>query len=110
MAARAAADHMVVNDEYTAAIVISRCRQNLTGTARWMIHFSERKLPDITILVRMDPANEQPCDFYLLPLLDIRVPSFCLTQHNAAYVDAFRVDSLDGFAQLALRARIERKS
>lgn len=108
VAARAALDHMVVNDEYTAAIVISRCRQTLTGVPRWTIQFSAPQPPDITILVRMDPANEQPCDFYLLPQWDVRVPSLRLSQHNAAYVDAYRVESLDGFAQLALRARIER--
>jgi len=101
-------DHLLVNDEYTAAILISRCRQTAGGTTRWTMRLSDRKLPDITVLVRMDPVNEQPCDFYLLPLADIRMPTLRLSQYNAAYVDAYRFDSLDGFAQLALRARIER--
>jgi len=110
VAERGAVDHLVVNGEYTAAIVISRCRQTLAGGARWAIQFSQRQLPDITILVRMDPVNEQPCDFYLLPLHDIRMPSLRLAEHNAAYVDAYRFESLEGFAQLALRARIEKRS
>lgn len=101
-------DHLLVNDEYTAAILISRCRQTAGGTTRWTMRLSDRKLPDITVLVRMDPVNEQPCDFYLLPLADIRMPTLRLGQYNAAYVDAYRCDTLDGFAQLALRARIER--
>ena len=101
-------DHLLVNGEYTAAILISRCRQTAAGSTRWTMRLSERKLPDITVLVRMDPVNEQPNDFYLLPFADIRMPTLRLAQYNAAYVDAYRFDSLDGFAQLALRARIER--
>jgi len=101
-------DHLLVNEEYTAAILISRCRQSTNGASRWTMRLSERTLPDITVLVRMDPVNEQPRDFYLLPLADIRMPTLRLAQYNAAYVDAYRFDSLDGFAQLALRARIER--
>ena len=61
-------------------------------------------------MVRMNPANDEPSDFYLLPLFDIRTPSLHLAEHNAAYVDAYRFDSLDGFAQLALRTRIEVRS
>ena len=99
--------HLTVNGEYTAALVLSRCRQTPTGALRWMVRFGDRRLPDITIMVRMNPANDEPSDFYLLPLLDIRAPSLRLAEHNAAYVDAYRFDSLDGFAQLALRKRIE---
>jgi hypothetical protein len=58
----------------------------------------------------MNPANDEPSDFYLLPLLDIHTPSLRLAEHNAAYVDTYRCDSLDGFAQLALRTRIEARS
>jgi len=99
--------HLVVNGEYTAALVLSRCLQTPAGSLRWGIRFGGKRLPDITILVRMNPANDEPSDFYLLPLFDINAPSLCLAQNNAAYVDAYRFDSLDGFAQLALRTRIE---
>jgi len=99
--------HLVVNGEYTAALVLSRCLQTPTGSLRWAIRFGSRQLPDITIMVRMNPANDEPSDFYLLPLLDIRTSSLRLAEYNAAYVDTYRCDSLDGFAQLALRTRIE---
>jgi len=110
VATRPTADHLLVNGEYTAAIVVSRCRQTLTGASRWLVRFSNRQLPDITILVRMDPLNEQPCDFYLLPMMDARIPSLQLAEYNAAYIDAYRFDSLDGFAQLALRTKIRRRT
>ena len=99
--------HLVVNGQYTAALVLSRCLQTPAGSLRWGIRFGGKRLPDITILVRMNPANDEPSDFYLLPLFDIHAPSLCLTQYNAAYVDTYRFNSLDGFAQLALRTRIK---
>jgi hypothetical protein len=102
--------HLVVNGEYTAALVLSRCLQTPGRTLRWAIRFGSRRLPDITIMVRMNPANDEPSDFYLLPLLDIHTPALRLAEYNAAYVDAYRCDSLDGFAQLALRTRIEARS
>ena len=102
--------HLLVNGEYTASLVLSRCWQTPAGSLRWVIRFGNQRPPDITIMVRMNPANDEPSDFYLLPLFDIRTPSLRLTEYNAAYVDAYRVDSLDGFARLALRTRIEVRS
>ena len=55
----------------------------------------------------MNPANDEPSDFYLLPLFDIHAPFLRLAEQNAAYVDAYRFNSMEGFTQLALRARIE---
>ncbi len=97
----------VVNNEYSAALVLSRCLQTAAGSLRWRIRFASRRLPDITIMVRMNPANDEPSDFYLLPLLDISKPSLCLAEYNAAYVDTYRFSSLDGFARLAIRTQIE---
>ena len=101
-------DQLKINDEYTAAMAISRCRQTSTGRFRWTVRFTGQNLPDITILVRMDATNELPSDFYLLPLIDIHTPLLRLAEHNAAYVDTYRFDSLDDFAQLALRTKIAR--
>jgi DNA invertase Pin-like site-specific DNA recombinase len=101
---------LLVNGEYTAALVMSRCWQSPTGSLRWAIRFGGRRLPDITIVVRMNPANDEPSDFYLLPLLDIHTPWLRLAKYNAAYIDTYRCESLDGFARLALRTRIEARS
>ena len=101
---------LLVNGEYTASLVLSRCWQTSAGALRWVIRFGKERLPDITIMVRMNPANDEPSDFYLLPLFDIHAPSLRLGEYNATYVDAFRFQSLDGFAQLALRTRIEGRS
>ena len=99
--------HLVVNGEYTAALVLLRCLQTPSGSLLWRIRFGRKRLPDITVMVRMNPANDEPSDFYLLPLFEIHMPSLRLMEYNAAYVDTYRFDSLDGFAQLALRTRIK---
>ena len=99
--------HFVVNGEYTAALMLSRCLQTTAGSLHWVIRFGTKRLPDITIMVRMNPVNDEPSDFYLLPLFDIHTRSLRLAEYNAAYIDTYRFDSLDGFAQLALRTRIK---
>ena len=69
--------------------------------------FNERLAPDITILVRMDTANEQPADYYLLPIMDIEVPRLLLCESNGSYLDTYQFDSLDYFAMLTTRRKIE---
>jgi hypothetical protein len=34
----------------------------------------EERVADIHIVVRMDPSNEQPADYYLLPSIDMELP------------------------------------
>jgi hypothetical protein len=101
---------LLINGEYTASLVMSRCWQTAAGAFRWVIRFGRDRLPDITIMVRMNPANDEPSDFYLLPMLDIHSPSLRLGEYNAAYVDTYRFDSLDGFARLAIRQQIGDRS
>lgn len=98
---------MLINGEYTASIVLSRCRQTSAGSLRWSISINQRLAPDITILVRMDAANEQPADYYLFPIMDIAAPRLMLCETNGVYLDTYQFDSLDYFARMAARTRIE---
>jgi hypothetical protein len=98
---------LLINGEYSASMALSRCRQTSAGRLRWWIKLDERIAPDITILVRMDPENEQPTDFYLFPLMDVREPKVVLCETNGAYLDTYRFDDLDYFARLASRTPIE---
>ena len=74
---------------------------------RWLIEFADDSPPDITILVRMDPANASPADYYLLPLIDLASPRVLLREDNGAPVDTYRFDTLSYFVELASRVRIE---
>src|SRR5690606_29080345 len=42
-------DLLAVNDEFTASIVIARCRQTPAGALRWHIHLDSGLGPDITV-------------------------------------------------------------
>ncbi len=100
-------DVLLINHFYTTSIVLSRCRQTRAGALRWMIRFDHDLAPDITIVVRMDPANEAPSDYYLLPYLDMTTPKILLREFNGAHLDTYRFDTLDYFMDMARRARIE---
>lgn len=99
-------DLLLINGEYSASMVLSRCRQTTAGSLRWLMQIDQAAAPDITILVRMDPANEQPSDFYLLPFMDIDAPRLLLCESNGAHLDMYQFDTLDYFARLAARATL----
>ena len=103
----ATTDLLLINGEYSASMVLSRCRQTRAGSLRWLIKIDQRVAPDITILVRMDPANQRPTDYYLFPLMDIETPKLLLCESNGAYLDTYQFDNLDYFSNLAARDKIE---
>lgn len=103
----ATSDLLLINGEYSASMVLSRCRQTPAGSLRWLIKIDERLTPDITILVRMDASNEQATDYYLFPHMDFSEPKLLLCETNGAYLDTYQFDNLDYFAKLAARDRIE---
>jgi DNA invertase Pin-like site-specific DNA recombinase len=98
---------LLINGEYSASMVLSRCRETPGGSLRWFVRMDRKTTPDITILVQMDPANEQPSDYYLLPIMDIETPRLLLCEANGAYLDTYQFDSLDYFAKMAARKKIE---
>jgi DNA invertase Pin-like site-specific DNA recombinase len=100
-------EQLLINGEYSAALVLTRCRQTPRGSLRWNITLSQRTVPDITIIARMDASNEHPVDFYLLPVIDLPEHRLRLNQENGVFLDTYRFDSLSYFIQMAARVRIE---
>jgi DNA invertase Pin-like site-specific DNA recombinase len=100
-------DLLLINGEFSATMVLSRCRQTSAGSLRWLIQIDQRVAPDITILVRMDPANSRPADYYLLPIMDIETPRLLLCESNGVHLDTYQFDSLDYLATLSSRRKIE---
>ena len=100
-------DLLLINGEYSASMVLSRCRQTQAGSLRWLIKINERIAPDITILVRMDASNENATDYYLLPIMDIETPRLIFCESNGAYLDTYQFDNLEYFAALSARQKIE---
>lgn len=102
----ATSDLLLINGEYSATMVLSRCRQTPAGSLRWMIQLDRDLSPDITILVRMDAANQKPADFYLLPIMDIDAPKLLLCEANGVHLDTYQFENLDYFTTMAARRKI----
>ena len=67
-----ATDLLTINGEFTASIVVARCRETPSGGLRWKIRFDTGLAPDITIAIRMRRTNTDALDFYLLPQFEMR--------------------------------------
>jgi hypothetical protein len=102
-----ATDLLSINGEFTASIVIVRCKQTSAGTLRWHVRFESELRPDITVAIRMDPNNQYAHDYYLLPRLDMSSPNIRLAEHNGVALDAYRFDTLDAFFELTARVQLK---
>jgi hypothetical protein len=99
-------DLLSVNGEFTASIVIARCRETVTGSLRWHIRFDTGLWPDITVAVRMDEGNQAPLDYYLLPRIDMTLSQLRLAEHNGVTLDAYRFETLDPLFAMAARINL----
>jgi DNA invertase Pin-like site-specific DNA recombinase len=99
-------DLLNVNGEFTASIVIARCRETAAGSLRWHIRFDTKLSPDVTVAVRMDRPNQSALDYYLLPRMDMTATRLRLAEHNGISLDAYRFDTLDPLYGMGARARI----
>ncbi len=97
---------LTVNDEFTASLVIARCRQTHSGAFRWLIRFDVSLAPDITVALRMDAENSNVLDYYLLPHLDLTFEKLLLAEDNPVNLDTYRFDTLHFFFGMARRSRI----
>jgi DNA invertase Pin-like site-specific DNA recombinase len=97
-----------INGEFTASIIIARCRQSkTTGRLRWWIHLDTGLRPDVTIAVRMTADHQTALDYYLLPSIDLNSARLRLAEHNPLNLDAYRFDTLGFFFRMAERVRLE---
>ncbi len=99
-------DRVIVNDEFSLSVVIVRCTPTPTGLLRWKIRFDTSKMPDITLVVRMDASNRQPFDYYLFPRLDVAADRVRLAEDNELLLDAYRFDALDFFYEIAAPVKV----
>lgn len=100
-------DLLTVNGEFTASLVIARCKPTPAGTHRWRIRFDASLQPDITVVVRMDPENQRAFDYYVFPAIDFSAKALPTLEDNGFTLDAYRADSLNFFYQLAGRVPLQ---
>lgn len=100
-------DLLTINDEWTASIVIARCQATPSGTLRWNFRFDASLAPDITLAVRMDQANSQVQDYYLVPRIDMGTWPQRLTEENKGLIDSYRFETLEVLSELAARSPLK---
>jgi len=96
-----------INHEFTASLLISRCRETVTGRHRWLIRLENTLNPDVTIAARLTPNNEDILDYYIFPKIETLTARLRLGGENGIRLDSYRFDNLDFFLGMARRARIE---
>lgn len=101
-------DLLTINAEFTASIVIVRCRQTQAGSLRWHIRLDTGLRPDITVAVRMDEPNRAALDYYLLPRMDMNAAVLRLARDNGIELDAYRFDTLGPLFDLTARTNIRK--
>ena len=100
-------DLLTVNEEFSASLVIVRCGQTAAGSNRWKIRLDTGLRPDITIVARMNAANDAIQDYYFLPWLDVGATrSLRLAPDNGVLLDAYRFDTLEPFMDLVRRTPV----
>jgi len=104
----AESDLLTINNEFTASLVVARCRATARGSLRWIIRLDTALNADITVAVRMDPGNARALDYYLLPRFDLRDAFLRLCEYNGLSLDAYRFDNLDVLHRMAMRAPMRR--
>ena len=96
-------DLISINDEFTVSFVVVRCTQTASGTLRWKVRLDSVLRPDITIVARMEPQNDEVRDYYVLPLLDMHEAVLRLCEFNGLSFDAYRFETLDLFFERCAR-------
>lgn len=94
-------DILTINDEFTAALIVSRCREVRDGEYRWLLRFDTSLDPDITIAARMAPGNSTILDYYLFPSIDVLSDHCRLASENGLVLDVYRVADLTLLVNLA---------
>lgn len=95
-----------VNREFSVSVVLARCKVLDHGGRRWKVRFDTSLQPDITVAVRLDAANAEALDYYLLPRLDFGALRLSLHEHNAVELESYRFDTLDYLYAMAERTRV----
>ncbi len=103
-------DMLMINEEWTASVVIARCKPTPAGTLRWRLRFDNNLSPDITVAVRMDQANQHAMDYYLIPRLDMGTWPHKLVEENSALIDSYRFETLAVLDELAERSPLKEVS
>jgi len=100
-------DLLIINHEFSASVVLARCRQTSGGDYRWLIRLENSLDPDVTIAARLQPGNQNILDYYLLPRLAELCESLRLGPNNGIVLDVYRFENLNFFMSMGRRTPLE---
>ena len=102
----ATTDLLTINEEFTASLVLVRCRETHAGDHRWLVRLDNSLGPDVTIAARLRPGNQEILDYYLLPAIDRLSEQLRLASDNGVVLDVYRFENLNFFVSMGRRALI----
>jgi DNA invertase Pin-like site-specific DNA recombinase len=102
-----ATDLLTINREFTASLVLVRCRETPAGNHRWLVRLDNTLYPDVTIAARLRLGNQEVLDYYLLPGMDRLSEQLRLAPENGVVLDVYRFENLKFFQSMARRVAIE---
>lgn len=99
-------DLITVNYEFTASVVVARCKLSASGRPRWIVRLDASLEPDVTIVARMDSTNTRELDYYILPSLDFLAAQLPVLEKNGLDLDFYRTEELEDFLALCGRSAL----
>jgi DNA invertase Pin-like site-specific DNA recombinase len=97
---------LAINGDFTAEVVIARCRVRRNGGFRWVIRLDRVRDCDITIAARMTEHNDRILDYYLLPKRDALHATIKLAFDNPLVMEVYHFETLHPLYAMSKRVRI----
>jgi hypothetical protein len=90
-----------INQRLRVRIVFLRHERRESGASFWRLQQSLRIRPDFTMAVRMDQNNQGILDYFLLPARSNSGADIRFAEHNGAFLDTHRFETLEALVALA---------
>jgi DNA invertase Pin-like site-specific DNA recombinase len=97
---------ITVNEQWTVTVTLARC-MTAERADRWHLRFDESLAPDFTVCVRMARNSTEPLDYYVFSRLHLTFVKRSMHTRNPVAIDAFRLDDLGAFYEMAARSPLE---
>lgn len=95
---------MVINGALTLRVMVTRPRIGPRGDAVWAMNLTQERTVDVLVVARIDPSYRSVLDYYIIPrLAELHGIFHIRTRGNAAFIDLYRMDTLQAVADCSAR-------
>jgi hypothetical protein len=92
-----------LNGEISVLVLVASWSFTRCGHDQWRVRTPAECDADLTVVIRLDHANDEPLDYYLFPKLAALGGLILFTQHTMAKLEPYRFDDLSALYALAAR-------